>query len=62
MKARQCADGRKQKDYVLKEKSALPRVSMEAIFIMSVIDGKGNREVSIVDLPEAFHMQIMIEM
>ena len=40
MKARQFAELRKQRDYMLKEESASPTVSTEAIFIMSAIDAK----------------------
>ena len=54
IKARQCTDGRKQRNYMMKEESASPTVSTEAIFITSVIDAKENQEVAIVDLPGAF--------
>ena len=39
---------------MLNKESTLPTVSTEAIFIMSVIDAKQNREVAVVDLPGAF--------
>ena len=40
LKARQCADGRKQREYMLKEESTPPTVTTKAIFITSVIDAK----------------------
>ena len=43
-----------KKYYMLKEESALPTVSTEAIFITSVIDAKENREVACLDLAVAF--------
>ena len=54
IKARQCADGWKQRNYMVKEEAALPMLSTEAIFTTSVIDAKEKQEVAIVDLPGAF--------
>ena len=54
IKARQCADGRKQRKYTDKSDSASPTVSNEAIFITCAIDAKEGRDVAIIDLPGAF--------
>ena len=52
--ARGCADGRKQRGYVLKENSSAPTVSNEALLLPCVIDAKEQRDVAFVDLPRAF--------
>ena len=57
IKARQCADGRKQRPFMLKEDSTSPTITTESIFITSVINAKENRDVAIVDLLEPFYMQ-----
>ena len=54
IKARGCADGRKQRGYVLKENSSSPTVSNEALFLSCVIDAKEHRDVAFVDIPGAF--------
>ena len=54
LKARQCADGRKQKESMVIEESASPTMTAEAIFITSIIDAKENRQVAVVDFPGAF--------
>ena len=54
IKARQCADGGKQCDYMMKEDSTLLTVSTESIFLTSVINTRENRETAVVELPEAF--------
>ena len=51
IKARQCIDGRKQQEYMMKEESASPT---EMIFITSIINAKENRQVAVGDLPGAF--------
>ena len=55
IKARQCTNGRKQKEYIPKE-SALLTVSNESIFIMCTIEAKERRSVVVVDLLEHFYM------
>ena len=54
LKARQCADGRKQQEYMLTEESISPTVTTEAIFITSIIDANKKQEVAVVDLWGAF--------
>ena len=51
---RECADGQKQSEYMMKEESTSPTVTTEAIFMTSVIDAKENREIAVVDLLRAF--------
>ena len=38
IKGRECADGRSQRSYITKEKSAEPTVSMEALLAQLIID------------------------
>ena len=59
IKARQCADGRKQREYILKEESVSPTVSNEAIFIMCTIESMERRSVAVVDLPRAFYTRMI---
>ena len=54
IKARQCADGRKQRAYTDKCDSASPTVSNEAIYIICAIDAKEKQNVAVVDLPGTF--------
>jgi len=54
IKARGCADGRKQRGYIAKEDAASPTVSTEALFITAVVDALEEREVAVVDVPGAF--------
>jgi len=53
MKARACADGSVQREYVLRDKAASPTVISESVFITSVIDAKQNRDVMTCDIPNA---------
>jgi hypothetical protein len=54
VKARGCADGRKQRIYKTKEETSSPTVSIEALFLTSIIDAKEGRDVATVDIPGAF--------
>ena len=54
IKARQCADGRKQQNFMVNEDSTSPTVTMESIFVPSMIGTKENREVALVDLSGAY--------
>lgn len=57
IKARGCADGRPQRQYINKEDASSPTVATESVFITSVIDAFERREVATVDVPGAF-MQV----
>ena len=54
VKARTCADGRKQRDWMSKEEAASPTVALESVMISCTIDAKEKRDVAIVDIPNAF--------
>jgi hypothetical protein len=53
IKARGCADGRKQRLYKSKEEMTSPTVSMEALFLTSAINAKEGRKVMTIDIPGA---------
>ena len=61
IKARGCADGRKQRLYTKKEDASSPTASIEAVMITCAIDAKENRDVAIVDIPGAFMQADMDE-
>ena len=55
IKARMCADGRKQKDGTwAKQDTTSPTVAMESAFITAVINAHEGRDVACFDIPEAF--------
>ena len=54
IKARGCADGRKQRTYLAKEDTSSPTVSIKAVMLTSIIDVQEGHDVVIVDIPGAF--------
>ena len=54
MKSRRCVDGRPQRDYITKEESSLPTVSLYALLGSCVMDALDDRKVITVDIPGAF--------
>jgi hypothetical protein len=59
IKARGCADCRKQRLYKSKEKTSSPTVSTEAVFLTSVIEAQEHRKVMTINIPGAFmHVNI----
>ena len=54
LKAQQVAGGNKQWGYIMKEDASSPTVSSEAVMLTCVVDANENREVAIVDIPNAF--------
>ena len=54
VKARGCADGRKQRVYKTKDETSAPTVHTESLFLSSVIDAKEGRQVVTCDIPGAF--------
>ena len=54
MKGRGCADGCPQRDYITKEKSSSPTVSLYALMGSCVMDALDYRKVITVDIPGAF--------
>jgi hypothetical protein len=60
LKAQTVAGGNKQHGYILKEDANSPTVSNEAVMLTCVIDADENRDVAIVDIPNAF-VQTVVE-
>jgi hypothetical protein len=54
VKARTCANGSTQRDYISKEDAASPTVATESILITATVEAKENRDVMSADLPHAF--------
>ena len=54
MKGRGCADGRPQREYITKEESSLPTVSLYALMGSCLIDAMDGKKVITVDIPGAF--------
>ena len=54
VKARQCADGSKQRIWTDKRETASPTVSLESILLTATIEAKEHREVAVADTPDAF--------
>ena len=54
IKARGCADGRPQREYITKLESSSPCVKTYALFLGCIVDTFENRCVVIVDIPAAF--------
>jgi hypothetical protein len=62
IKARGCADGRKQRVYKNKEETSSPTVSTEALFLTSVVNAQERRKVVTIDIPGAFMHSDMDEL
>ncbi len=54
LKARKVIGGNKQHDYITKEDACSPTVSAEAVMLTCVIDALEERDVAVVDIPNAF--------
>jgi hypothetical protein len=54
IKARGCADGRKQRETTTKEDASSPAVAIESIMLSATIDAMEERDVATVDIPGAF--------
>ena len=54
VKARTCANGSTQRDYMSKEDAASPTALTESILLTGTIDAEENRDVMTVDIPNAF--------
>ena len=46
--------GNKQHDYITKEDVSSPTVTAEAVMLTCVIDAQENKDVAVVDIPNAF--------
>ncbi len=54
MKAQQVAGRNKQQGYITNEDASSPTVSSEAVLLTCIVDANKNRDVTIVDVPNAF--------
>jgi hypothetical protein len=54
IKARGCADGRKQRETTKKEDASAPTVAIESVLLSATIDAMEGRDVATVDIPGAF--------
>ena len=54
IKARGCADGRKQREFISKEEASSPTVSTHALMATCLIDAIEGRDVATIDIPGAF--------
>ena len=54
LKARGCADGRPQREYITREQSSSPTVSLYALMGSCVMDAMEERKVITIDIPGAF--------
>jgi hypothetical protein len=54
LKGRTMAGRNKQWDYISKEDASLPTVSTEAILLLCIIDAEEERDVAVIDIPNAF--------
>jgi hypothetical protein len=58
LKAQQVAGGNKQQGNITKEIASSSAVSLEAVLLTCVVDANENRDVAIVDTPDAFFQTI----
>jgi len=54
IKARGCADGRSQREYMTKAETSSPTMSLEAMMMSCTIDAREGRHVAVTDIPGAF--------
>ena len=60
IKGRTVAGGNKQRDFISKEEASSPTVATEAVLLTCVVDAKEERDVKVIDIPNAF-IQTKIE-
>jgi hypothetical protein len=54
IKARGCADGRKQRETTNKEDASAPTVLIKAVMLSATIDAMEEHDIATVDIPGAF--------
>jgi hypothetical protein len=54
LKGRTVARGNKQQDYISKEDASSPTIATEAVLLSCIIDAEEERDVAIIDIPNAF--------
>jgi hypothetical protein len=60
IKGRTVAGGNKQRDFISKEEASSPTVATEAVLLSCIIDADEDRDVAVIDIPNAF-IQTRIE-
>jgi hypothetical protein len=60
LKGRTVAGGNIQQDYISKEDASLPTIATEAVLLLCIIDAKEERDVTVIDIPNAF-IQMQVE-
>ena len=59
LKARACADGRKQRKYITKEEAASPTIQTTSLMLSLLIDAEEKRDVATADVVGAYLMADM---
>jgi hypothetical protein len=54
IRGRTVAGGNKQRDYISKEDASSPTVTTESVLLTCIIDAKEERDVAVIDIPNAF--------
>jgi hypothetical protein len=54
IKGRTVTGGNKQRDCISKEDASSPTVATESVFLSCIIDAEEERDVAVVDIPNAF--------
>ena len=60
IKARACANGSSQREYINREDATSPTAATESILITATIDAKENRDIMTADIPNAFIQTDMV--
>jgi Reverse transcriptase (RNA-dependent DNA polymerase) len=60
VKARACANGSTQREYINKEEAASPTVATESILITAALDAMEERDIMTADIPNAFVQTEMV--
>ena len=61
VKGRAVAGGNKQRGYIDKEDASSPTVAIESVILTSIVDALEERDVAIVDIPNAFIQTVVKE-
>ena len=55
VKGQMVCNGKPTREWLTKEESASPTVSLESIFLLAIIDAKEGRDVMSADIPTVMH-------
>jgi len=61
IKARKVIGGNKQRDYITKEDVSSPTATAEAVMLTCVIDAQEDRDILVIDIPNAFVQTVVNE-